>query len=56
MAYSKSTPQEFIESVFQVQIGVLTSPSADKTLSKNNLTFAELISPFSKLKNEGKNI
>lgn len=53
MANLKTVPQEFIQSVFQPQIGVLSSNEAEKIVKKNNLTFAELISPFSKLKTEG---
>ncbi|XP_044740968.1 trafficking protein particle complex subunit 8 isoform X2 [Chrysoperla carnea] len=52
MANLKTVPQEFIQSVFQPQIGVLSSNEAEKIVKKNNLTFAELISPFSKLKTE----
>lgn len=34
-------------------IGVISSPFADELCAKNNLTFVELLQPFSKLTNDG---
>lgn len=48
------TAKEIIQNVFSPLIGVLCSPQADELCYKNNLSFVELMQPFSKLTNDGK--
>lgn len=47
-------PKEIIQNVFSPLIGILSSPQADELCYKNNLSFVELLQPFSKLTNDGK--
>lgn len=47
------TPKEIIQHVFSPLIGVLCSPQADELCHKNNLSFVELLQPFSKLTTDG---
>lgn len=49
------TQKEIIQNVFSPMIGVICSPHADELCARNNLTFVELLQPFSKLTNDGKN-
>lgn len=53
MAQCKQVPQEFIKNAFTPQIAVLCTPLAESSCQKNNLTFIELLQPFSKLSNDG---
>lgn len=46
--------KEIIQNVFSPMIAVISSPFADELCAKNNLTFVELLQPFSKLTNDGK--
>ncbi|CAH0562044.1 unnamed protein product [Brassicogethes aeneus] len=52
MAQCKQTPQEFIKNVFTPQIAVLTTQEADLSCKKNNLSFIDLLQPFSKLNSD----
>jgi hypothetical protein len=54
MAQCKQTPQEFIKNAFTPQVAVLCTPLAEKYCQKNNLNFIELLQPFSKLSNDGR--
>lgn len=45
--------REIVQNIFSPLIGVLTSPSADEVCHRNNLSFVELLQPFSKLQNDG---
>lgn len=53
MAQCKQNPQEFIRNAFTPQIAVMCTPAAEKCCQKNNLTFVELLQPFSRLTSEG---
>ncbi|XP_028156042.1 trafficking protein particle complex subunit 8 [Ostrinia furnacalis] len=53
MAKAGKTAQEFIQSSFSPIVAVLCSPKVENVVSKNNLTFPELIQPFSTLDWEG---
>lgn len=48
------TQKEIIQNVFSPLIGVICSPTAEELCYKNNLTFVELLQPYSKLTNDGK--
>lgn len=48
------TQKELIQNIFSPLIGVICSPQADELCYKNNLTFVELLQPYSKLTNDGK--
>lgn len=54
MAQCRTTPQEFIRDAFTPQIAVMCTPEVQKSCTKNNLDFSELLQPFSKLVNDGK--
>lgn len=56
MARAGKTAQEFIQSSFSPIVAVLCSPKVENIVSKNNLTFPELLQPFSTLDWEGKNV
>lgn len=47
------TAKEIVQNVFSPLIGILCSPQADELCYKNNLSFVELLQPFSKLTNDG---
>lgn len=47
------TAKEVVQNIFSPLIGVLCSPQADELCYKNNLSFVELLQPFSKLTNDG---
>lgn len=47
------TQKEVIQNVFAPLIGVICSPQAEELCYKNNLTFVELLQPYSKLTNDG---
>lgn len=47
------TAQEFIQSSFSPIIATLCSPKVENILSKNNLTFPELLQPFTSTQWEG---
>ncbi|KAM3967553.1 trafficking protein particle complex subunit 8 homolog l(3)76BDm [Aphomia sociella] len=53
MARTGKTAQEFIQSSFSPIIAVLCSPKVDNVVSKNNLSLAELLEPFSNMEWEG---
>ncbi|KAJ6641577.1 Trafficking protein particle complex subunit 8 [Pseudolycoriella hygida] len=46
------SPKEIIQQIFSPMIGVVCSPQAEEICQKNNLTFVELLQPFSKLSTE----
>lgn len=50
------TQKEIIQNVFSPMIGAISSPHAEEVCAKNNLTFVELLQPFSKLTNDGNNL
>lgn len=47
------SPKEIIQQIFSPMIGVVCSPQAEEICHKNNLTFVELLQPFSKLSTDG---
>lgn len=47
------TQKELIQNVFSPLIGVICSQQAEELCYKNNLTFVELLQPYSKLTNDG---
>lgn len=48
------SPKELIQSIFSSPlIGATCSPSAEELCLKNNLTFVQLMQPFSKISTEG---
>lgn len=53
MVKSGKTAQEFIQYSFSPLISVLSSPKVNNVVSKNNLSFVELLQPFSLLDCEG---
>lgn len=53
MAQCKQAPQEFIRNGFTPQIAVICTPMAEKACQKNQLSFVELLQPFSRLQNDG---
>ncbi|KAJ0182539.1 hypothetical protein K1T71_001908 [Dendrolimus kikuchii] len=53
MTKSGKTAQEFIQNAFSPIIAVLSSPKVDNVVSKNNLSFTELLQPFTALDWEG---
>lgn len=50
------TPKELIQSVFQPLIASTCSSLAEEICLKNNLTFTEMIGPYSKISSDGKKI
>lgn len=48
----RQTAQEFIQSSFSPSVAVLCSPKADNFVSKNNLSFVEILQPFTILDEE----
>ncbi|KAL4234283.1 Trafficking protein particle complex 8 [Mactra antiquata] len=52
MAQHKQTAHEFIQSTFSPQVAVLCSNDAELLCQKNNLSFVQLVQPFSRLKTE----
>lgn len=51
---SNLSPKELIQSIFSSPlIGATATKSAEELCSKNNLTFVQLIQPFSKISTEG---
>lgn len=53
MARTGKTAQEFIKDSFSPVVAVLCSPKVENVVSKNNLTFTELLQPFTKMESEG---
>lgn len=53
MTKSSKTSQEFIQTAFSPIIAVLCSQKVDNVVSKNNLSFTELLQPFTTLDWEG---
>ncbi|KAI5640552.1 ER-Golgi trafficking TRAPP I complex 85 kDa subunit domain-containing protein [Phthorimaea operculella] len=53
MARSSKTAQEFIQSSFSPIVAVLCSPKVENVVSKNNLSFTELLQPFASMDWEG---
>lgn len=56
MARTGKTAQEFIQSSFSPIVAVLCSQKVENIVSKNNVTFPELLQPFCNLDWEGKQI
>lgn len=54
MARSAKTAQEFIQASFSPTIAVLCSQKVEAAVSKNNLSFVELLHPFTSFDWEGK--
>lgn len=48
------TSREMVQNVFSPLIAVVCSPSAEEICFKNNLSFVEMLQPFSKLTSDGK--
>lgn len=46
--------KEIIQQIFSPMIGVVCSPQAEEICQKNNLSFVELLQPFSKLSTDGR--
>ncbi|XP_014226501.1 trafficking protein particle complex subunit 8 [Trichogramma pretiosum] len=53
MAQCKLTAREFIANGFTPQVAAVCSPNAEATCQKNNLSFIEMLQPFSRLATEG---
>ncbi|CAB3239968.1 unnamed protein product [Arctia plantaginis] len=53
MARMGKTAQEFIQDSFSPIIAILCSPKVENVVSKNNLSFTELLQPFSTMDFEG---
>lgn len=47
------TSREMVQNVFSPLIAVVCSPSAEEMCYKNNLSFVEMLQPFSKLTSDG---
>lgn len=54
MARIRKTAQEFIQESFSPIIAVLNGPRVENIVSKNNLSFSELLQPFAVFDSEGK--
>lgn len=54
MAQSKQSPQEFIKNAFTPQIAVISTKLVEQSCRKNNLSFIDLLQPFTKLTSDGK--
>lgn len=52
MAKSTLNPREFVQRSFSPFVAVLSSPLVDEVCLKNNLTFIELLEPFSIINKE----
>lgn len=51
---ASSSPKELIQSIFSSPlIGATCSQAAEELCLKNNLTFVQLMQPFSKISTEG---
>lgn len=48
------TSRETIQNIFSPLVGVITSLHADELCHRNHVTFVELLQPFARLQNEGK--
>lgn len=48
------TSKDIVQNVFSPLVGVICSPQADEICYKNNLSFVEMLQPFSKLTTDGK--
>lgn len=48
--------KELVQNIFSPLIGVLSSSHADEVCQKNNLSFVELVQPFSRLTSDGKQL
>ena len=53
MAQCNQSAQEFIQETFGPMVAVLCSHDANVVCQKNNLSFVELVQPFSRLSAEG---
>ena len=53
MATFGESPHRFVEHSFLPMIGVVASESVEEICEKNNLSFVELIEPFSTVSQEG---
>lgn len=56
MARCTTSGEEFIHFVFGPCVSVLTSSDVERRCTEDNLTFAELLRPFSKLTKDGNGI
>lgn len=54
MARAGKTAQEFIQSSFSPIVAVLCSQKVENVVAKNNLSFTELLQPFTCMDWEGK--
>lgn len=50
------TPQDFIQSSFSPLVATLSSPKVENIVSKNNLTFPELLQAFATPNWEGRKL
>lgn len=48
------SPKELVQNVFSPLIGAVCSPLAEEICQKNNLTFVEMLQPFTRLSSDGK--
>ena len=53
MSKFRQSPEEFLKGIFAPSLMVFASPDAQILLNKNNLSFAELIEPFSSVSRDG---
>lgn len=49
------TSRDIVQNVFSPLVGALCSPLADEMCQKNNLSFVEMLQPFTRLSTDGKN-
>lgn len=56
MARAGKTAQEFIKDSFSPVVAVLCSPKVENVVAKNNLTFTELLQPFTTMESEGNSL
>ena len=47
------TQKEIIQNVFSPMVAVISSPQAEEICQKNNLSFVEMLQPFTKLSSDG---
>lgn len=48
------TSKDILQNVFSPLVGVICSPQADEICQKNNLSFVEMLQPFTRLSTDGK--
>jgi len=54
MVNNVPSAKDFIMSTYNPRVAVLASPAVDLVMAKSNLTFVDLIRPFTKVSTDGK--